>query len=81
MGKDKYFNVGDLVKIKSMEELKKFGIKEKNPANIPFMDDIGIVVQVSDLGDKTSSVRVRWQKLNEEYSHFVYTLDKISSVS
>lgn len=81
MGKNKYFNVGDLVKIKSIEELHKFGIKETNPGNIPFIDDVGIVIQVADFGKKNMSVLVRWQKLEVEYSHFTYTLDKLSSAA
>lgn len=65
-------NVGSLVKVKSYPELKKFGIKAPEE-DIPFLDDVGIVIQVLD-----NHVTVLWQRLEKEAQHFPHTLEKIT---
>lgn len=65
-------NVGALVKVKSYPELKKFGIKALEE-DIPFLDDVGVVIQVLD-----SHVTVLWQKMAKETQHFPHTLEKIA---
>lgn len=65
-------HVGCLVRSKSYTELRKFGFK--GPVeDIPYMEDVGIVVQVLD-----NHVLVLWQKLQREINHFPYTLNKIA---
>ena len=65
-------HVGCLVKLKPYSDLLKLGIKGPE-TNIPYMDDVGVVIQVLD-----SHVVVLWQKLHREGSHFAHTLDKIA---
>jgi hypothetical protein len=72
MARNNNLHVGCLVKSKSYEELKKFGFKNK-PEDIPYMNDVGVVIQILD-----NHVRVLWQKLEKEINHFPYTLDKIA---
>ena len=69
-------SVGDMVKCKPLDQLHKLGVKTKDPNDIPFINDIGIVVQVLD-SKSSNYVVVRWQKLNEECAHFATMLDKI----
>lgn len=65
-------NVGCLVKIKPYSDLLKIGIKGPE-TNIPYTDDVGIVVQVLN-----NYVVVLWQRLAREGNHFPHTLDKIA---
>ena len=69
--------VGDLVRYKSLQELKKLGIDTRNPAGIPYRDDIGIVVSVTDRRDGKNHALVIWQKCNIESSCFFEILDII----
>lgn len=71
MGRHK-IRVGDMVKLKSPDELKVLGIKTVSP----YADDIGIVIQVNE-SHKNNYLLVLWQKANEEVKHFPTVLDKI----
>lgn len=66
------FDVGCLVKLKSYDDLKSFGIRAPE-TSVPFMDEVGVVVSVFD-----KHVIVLWQKSKRECPHFPYTLDKIA---
>ena len=77
--KDDKLNVGDLVKSKSVQELYKIGYKiPKDRSFVPYMADVGIVIQVLyDKKNEEDYVVIRWQKLNIESAHYVKTLHKI----
>jgi len=67
-----YLHVGCLVRLKPYDYLKKVGIRA--PAkDIPYMDDVGVVIQVLN-----NHVVVLWQRLEKEGQHFPHTLDKIA---
>ena len=67
-----YLHVGCLVRMKSYDDLKSFGIRAP-VKDIPYMDDVGVVIQILN-----NHVVVLWQKLEKEGQHFPYTLDKIA---
>jgi hypothetical protein len=67
-----YLNIGCLVKMKPYSDLLKIGIKGPE-TNIPYMDDVGVVVQILN-----NHVVVLWQRLAREGNHFPHTLDKIA---
>ena len=65
-------DVGCLVKLKSYDVLKKFGIRAPE-SSVPFIDEVGVVVRILD-----KHVIVLWQKSKRECPHFPYTLEKIA---
>lgn len=75
MGRHK-IRVGDMVKMKPVEELFSLGIKLPKNANLPYIDDVGIVIQVNETRT-VNYLLVHWQKANEECKHFATVLDKI----
>ena len=66
------FDVGCLVKLKSYDVLKKFGIRAPE-SSVPFIDEVGVVVRILD-----KHIIVLWQKSKRECPHFPHTLDKIA---
>lgn len=74
------FNVGDLVRLKNIEELRKNLKVKASTADIALLDDCGIVIQVIE-NNKSNYVVVHWQKLNTEYNHFPHSLEKINDVA
>ena len=76
--------IGDLVRLKPLNVLKKIGIKTDNmtPLSCPYIDDVGVVVQITQEKNKfnTEYVVVHWQRMNEEISHFSTVLDIVSNV-
>ena len=76
--------IGDLVRLKPIQELKKLGIKTDNmhPLSCPYIDDVGVIVQITQEKNKFNNeyVVVHWQKMNEEISHFATVLEIVSNI-
>lgn len=67
-----------MVRLKSPDELFALGIKL--PKSAPYIDDVGIVIQVNET-HKNNYLLVHWQKANEECEHFPTVLDKIGDAT
>jgi hypothetical protein len=68
MGKKMRFYVGDHVRFRSTAEINKLGI-HTHPEDIDYLQDIGVILQITEKKDGKDIVMVRWKHMDKELIH------------